>query len=63
MEENNKYIPFAKTVDMKTKQKIWYLYFEKMCSYKELEARFKKYNYAQLKSIINERYKNYGKAN
>ena len=64
MEDKNKYIPFAQTVDIKIKEKIWHLYFDKLYSYPRIEEYFrKKYTYAQIKSIINERYKQYGKTN
>lgn len=55
--------PFAQTVSLEEKTKIWNLYFYKMYSYADLEKHFKgKYTYSQLKSIIIERYKMYGEA-
>ena len=59
--EIEKYKPFAQRVDIKEKEIIWNLYFNKLYSYAELEKHFKgKYTYSQLKSIIIERYKMYG---
>lgn len=44
----------------KDKKKIWYLYFDKLYSYDELEAAFfGKYSYAELKSVIKEKYDQY----
>ena len=47
--------------DPKTdKEKIYYLYWKKLCSIEEIEQYFKgKYTYREVKSIIKERYKEY----
>lgn len=53
--------PYAKTVDLKTKKKIWRLYFDEFYSYQDILRCFKwKFTAAQLKSIIMERYEYYG---
>lgn len=39
------------------KEKIYYLYFERLFSYEDIERFFKgKYTYKELKSIIKEKY-------
>lgn len=44
----------------KDKKKIWYLYFEKLYSYDELESYFAyRYTYSELKSVIKEKYNQY----
>lgn len=51
---------FVDTLSYKEKKEVWDLYFRHFYSYDDLEAHFKgKYTYAQLKTIIRERIRNY----
>lgn len=52
----DKRVPYAQTIELEEKKKIWSLYFYKLYSYDDLIKYFKgKYTYAQLKSIIFEK--------
>lgn len=56
--------PYVETVDKSDKEKIYFLYFERLYSYDEIIKVFhNKYTHSQLRSIILERYKKYGQRN